>query len=105
VFDYNVAVSYAFGAPARNALFSTSNNAPWTAVLELNGTYRDYQKVSGLSDPNSGGNTLYIAPGVRYSGGKSWNTALSFGVPIANDLNGFQTAPDYRIVYRFVVAF
>lgn len=105
VFDYNLAVSYAFGAPARNALFATSNNAPWTAVLELNGTYRDYQKTSGLIDPNSGGNTLYISPGVRYSGGKNWNTALSFGVPIVNELNGYQTEADYRIVYRFVVAF
>lgn len=105
VFDYNIAVSYAFGAPARNALFASSNNAPWTAVLELNGTRREHQKASGVSDPNSGGNTLYISPGVRYSGGKSWNTALSFGVPIVNDPNGYQTNPDYRIVYRFVVAF
>lgn len=105
VFDYNVAVSYAFGAPARSALFASSNNAPWTAVLELNGTRREHQKTAGISDPNSGGDTLYISPGIRYSGGKSWNTALSFGVPIVNNPNGYQTNPDYRIVYRFVVAF
>ncbi len=105
VFDYNIAVSYAFGAPARNALFATSNNAPWTAVLELNGTRREHQKTLGVTDPNSGGDTLYISPGVRYSGGKNWNTALSFGVPIVDNLNGYQTESDYRIVYRFVVAF
>jgi hypothetical protein len=105
VFDYNIAVSYAFGAPARNALFASSNNAPWTAVLELNGTRREHQIASGITDPNSGGNSVYISPGVRYSGGKNWNTALSFGVPIVNDPNGYQTNPDYRIVYRFVVAF
>jgi hypothetical protein len=74
-------------------------------VLELNGTRREKQFAAGVVDPNSGGNTLYISPGVRYSGGKNWNTALSFGVPIVNDLNGYQTDADYRIVYRFVVAF
>jgi len=89
----------------RNAFFASSNNAPWTAILELNGEWRDKQETGGLSDPNSGGNTVYISPGVRFSGGKHWNTALSFGAPIVKDFNGYQTPPDYRIVYRLVAAF
>ncbi|MGR9012568.1 MAG: transporter [Gammaproteobacteria bacterium] len=105
-FGYNLALSYAFGAPARNAFFAASNNAPWTAVLELNGERQDRQKFStGLYDRNSGGNIVFISPGIRYSGGKHWNTALSIGTPIVKDLNGYQTTPDYRITYRFVVAF
>lgn len=104
-FGYNLALSYAFGAPARNAFFAASNNAPWTAVLELNGEWQGYQKTAGLKDPNSGGNIVFISPGVRYSGGKNWNTALSVGAPIVKDFNGYQTPPDYRITYRFVVAF
>jgi len=104
-FGYNFAFSYAFGAPARNAFFAASNNAPWTMVLELNGEHQDYQKTAGVIDPNSGGHTVFISPGVRYSGGKNWNTALSIGAPIVKDFNGYQTPPDYRITYRFVVAF
>ncbi|PPD48863.1 MAG: hypothetical protein CTY16_05190 [Methylobacter sp.] len=104
-FGYNFAFSYAFGAPARNAFFSASNNAPWTAVLELNGEWQDYQKAAGLQDPNSGGHTVFISPGLRYAGGKHWNTSLSVGAPIVTELNGYQTPPDYRITYRFVVAF
>lgn len=104
-FGYNLALSYAFGAPARNAFFSASNNAPWTAVLELNGERQDRQITAGVQDRNSGGNTVFISPGVRYSGGKHWNTALSIGTPIVKDFNGYQTPPDYRITYRFVVAF
>lgn len=105
-FGYNLALSYAFGAPARNAFFSASNNAPWTAVLELNGERQARQKfIDGTYDFNSGGNTVFISPGIRYSGGKNWNTALSVGAPIVKDLNGYQTPPDYRITYRFVVAF
>jgi len=105
VFGYNFALSYAFGAPVRSGIFSSSNNAPWTAILELNGEWQDYQNTAGLTDPNSGGNTVYISPGIRYSGGKGWNTGLSIGAPIVTDLNGFQTDPDYRITYRFVAVF
>ncbi len=105
VFNYNFALSYSFGAPARNGLFSSSNNAPWTAILELNGDRQDFQKTAGLTDPNSGGNTIYISPGIRYSSGKAWNTALSIGAPIVTDLNGFQSEPEYRITYRFVAVF
>ncbi len=105
LFGYNFALSYAFGAPARNNFFSSSNNAPWTAVLELNGEWQDYQKTAGKLDPNSGGHTLFISPGIRYSGGKNWNTALSIGAPIVTYTNGFQTDPDYRITYRFVATF
>ncbi|MDI1278778.1 transporter [Methylobacter sp.] len=103
---YNIALSYAFGAPARNAFFSASNNAPWTAVLEFNGERQAQQRTAGVGyDANSGGNTIYVSPGVRYSGGKNWNTALSIGTPIVQDLNGYQTPAEYRITYRFVVAF
>ncbi|MGZ4980806.1 MAG: transporter [Methylobacter sp.] len=105
-FSYNLALSYAFGAPARNAFFAASNNAPWTAVLELNGERQSKQKFAdGTYDINSGGDTVFISPGVRYSGGKNWNTALSIGTPIVKDFNGYQTPPEYRITYRFVVAF
>ncbi len=104
-FGYNFALSYAFGAPARNAFFSASNNAPWTAVLELNGEWQDYQKAAGVQDPNSGGHTIFISPGMRFSGGKNWNTALSVGAPIVTDYNGYQTPPEYRITYRLVMAF
>ncbi|MGH8557900.1 MAG: transporter [Methylococcales bacterium] len=105
VFDYNFALSYAFGAPARNAFFAASNNAPWTAVLELNGEWQGSQRVTGLKDPNSGGNTVFISPGIRYSGRKYWNTALAIGVPVVKDYNGYQTPPDLRITWRFVTAF
>ena len=105
IFGYNFALSYAFGAPARNNFFSSSNNAPWTAVLELNGEWQDNQKTDGVIDPNEGGNTVFISPGIRYSGGKNWNTALSIGAPIVTELNGYQAPPDYRITYRFVATF
>lgn len=105
LFDYNAALSYAFVGMARNNLFVGSNNAPWTGVLELNGTWQDRQTTAGISNPNSGSNIVYVSPGIRYSGGKNWNTALSIGTPIVKDISGYQTPPDYRITYRVVFAF
>jgi hypothetical protein len=103
LFDYNVALSYAFVGQAKDALFSSSNKSQWTGILELNGTWQEHLKSGGMTDPNSGGNIVYISPGVRYSSGSNWNTALSIGTPIVKDSNGFQTDPDYRITFRFVI--
>ena len=104
-FDYNVALSYAFVGMARNNLFAGSNNSAWTGILELNGQRQDRQKTAGLTDPNSGSNIIYLSPGIRYSGGKNWNTALSIGTPIVKNINGYQTPPDYRVTYRLVFVF
>jgi len=103
LFDYNFAFSYAFVGEAIDALFSSSNKSQWTGILELNGTWQDHLKTHGMTDPNSGGNIVYISPGIRYSGGRNWNTALSIGTPIIKATSGFQTDPDYRITFRFVM--
>ncbi len=104
-FDYNAALSYALVGVAKNNLFAASNSAPWTAVLEFNGQWQDREKTAGVTAQNSGSNIVYISPGIRYSGGKNWNTALSIGTPIVKEINGYQAPPDYRIVYRLVLAF
>jgi hypothetical protein len=103
IFDYNFALSYALSGVARDALFASSNKSNSTAVLELNGSWQDRLKSGGMTNPNSGGSIVYISPGIRYSGGSNWNTALSIGTPIVKETNGFQTDPDYRITFRFVI--
>ena len=73
---------------AEQALSSFSLTAtmhPGRAVLELNGMWQDRQKTARLIAPNSGGNTVYVSPGIRYAGGKNWNTALSIGTPIVKE--------------------
>jgi hypothetical protein len=35
------------------------------AVLELNGEWQAKQNISGETDPNSGGNVVFLSPGIR----------------------------------------
>ena len=73
-------------------------------VLELNGEWHARQTIAGIEDDNSGGTTVYLAPGVRLSGDR-WSSFLSVGVPVVNNLYGTQAEPDYRIVTGFGVRF
>jgi hypothetical protein len=73
-------------------------------VLEINGEWHDKQVTSGVTDQNSGGNVVYLSPGVRLSVDK-WSGYLSFGIPIANEQNGIQPEPSWRIITGVSLAF
>jgi hypothetical protein len=79
---------------------------PWALdlVLELNGEWHDKEVTAGISDPNTGGNTVYLSPGVRLSV-NNVSGFVSVGIPVANNLNGLQSSPDYRVVTGISAAF
>src|SRR3954465_10586 len=66
-------------------------------VLELNGEWHDKQRIAGIPDPNSGGTTVYISPGVRV-GFDRYSGFVSVGVPVINQHNGVQSKPDFRVL-------
>lgn len=66
-------------------------------VMELNGEWRDRETRGSEVVGNSGGSHLYLSPGVRY-GGTGWSVSLSYGLPLAERLNGDQSEPDHRFV-------
>ena len=64
--------------------------------LGLNGEWQDKHETAGERDENTGGNILYVTPGMkltvdRYSG------FVNFAIPVARDLNGIQVEPDWRL--------
>jgi hypothetical protein len=71
-------------------------------VLELNGEWHDRQ--SGEEGFHSGGNTIYLSPGLRLSTDK-WSGFVSVGIPIVNDLNGIQPEPEWRLVTGVAFSF
>ena len=67
-------------------------------AMELNGDVRDKDKTNGVGDENSGGNIIYLSPGMRIGFAHHWSLYTSVGIPIVNDLNGIQSEPGYRVI-------
>ena len=110
IFNYNVAGVYRVFSPAMG--HEHHSHTPDSGIvdyidliLELNGDYRQHVKISGVADANTGGNTIYIAPGIRVGLGHSWSVFASGGIPIVKDLNGIQSEPEYRVVTGISKAF
>lgn len=73
-------------------------------VLELNGEWQDYTVEAGVRDPFSGGNVVYLSPGLRL-GYDTLSGFVSVGVPVVNHLNGIQAEPTWRLLAGVAVAF
>jgi hypothetical protein len=67
------------------------------ALLEINGEWHDKQRTAGIADPNSGGNTIFISPGLRLTV-ENWSSYVSVGLPVVNDYNGIQATPTWRVL-------
>lgn len=89
IFGYNAAVSYR----------AASGTIAWDLILEANGEWKGKQKISGEKDPNSGGNTLFLSPGIRVVFGKNLSSYLSVGIPVLQDMNGIQDDTKYKALF------
>ena len=98
IFDYNAAVSYRVGGASTARQRVAGGGPALDLVLEANGEWRDREEVKGVEDPNSGGNVVYISPGVRFVGGRNWNIAGSFGFPVINNPNHDQVEANFRVI-------
>ena len=67
-------------------------------MLELNGEYREKNDVDGEQDANTGGDVIFLSPGVRLSSSEQWSLFVSLGKSVYDDFNGRQTDVDYRLV-------
>jgi len=82
---------------------SDANGLTWDISIELNGEARRKNKISRVSEDNSGGTTIYISPGLRVSS-KNFSGFISYGIPVKEDQNGVQTDIHSRIVAGFSLA-
>jgi hypothetical protein len=116
-FLYNAAVTYRLFGPsgeAHDALAHAGHShgrtvakapvavAPkpaWTldSTLELIGEWHGRQVVAGVADENSGGNTVYLGPGLR-AGYDRFSSFVLAGWPVANQMNGLQSKPEFRVI-------
>ena len=63
-------------------------------VVETNLIHRTKDKVNDRTNPNSGGTTIFIAPGVQFVT-KRWIVEAAIQVPVLQNLNGTALENDY----------
>ena len=96
MFNYNAAFSY---RALQDALLSID------LILEVNGEWREKQKIDGRRDENSCGNTISLSPGIRVFWSRNWSGYLSAGFPVVQDLNGEQTDTEISAIAGINAAF
>jgi hypothetical protein len=105
-FFYNLGVVYSLSADDGESHHDHQHShLKWDLMLELNGEYRDKNDVDGDKDDNTGGDVIFLSPGVRLSSSDRWSLFLSVGKSVYDDFNGRQTDVDYRMVGGFGFAF
>ena len=73
-------------------------------ILEANLVYQDKNRTGGLDDPNSGGTSLFLVPGLQYVT-KRWIVEAAVQLPAFQDLNGTALEKDYVVRAGFRVNF
>ena len=67
------------------------------SIFGLNGVWLDEDQEDGVANDSSGGETLYLALGVRDRINEHLSLSLAPGVPILQDVNGEQVETDWRV--------
>ncbi|MCH8313620.1 MAG: transporter [Nitrospinae bacterium] len=72
----------------------------WNAVLELNGVLERRSELGGNEVASSGGNTIFLSPGIQFVSKRSVYE-FSFLYPVVQNLNGSQLETDYSLALSF----
>ena len=71
-------------------------------VLETNWVSQDRTRIAGNDDPDTGGATLFLAPGLQYVS-KKWIFEAAVQVPILQNLNGNALENEFTVRAGFRV--
>jgi Putative MetA-pathway of phenol degradation len=72
------------------------------AVIETNLIHQEKNRVQGIDNPNSGGTSFFLAPGIQYVT-RRWVLETAVQLPVVQALNGTALERDYivRAGFRF----
>lgn len=73
-------------------------------VLEANLIHAARDRVGGVGDPNTGGTTLFITPGLQYVTRK-WIVETGVQIPVVQNLNGTALKNNYVLTTGFRINF
>jgi len=90
--NYDATVKYRL----RPAISGASSNAFFVS-LGVNGEYRDKEELGGATLPDSGGNTVYLTPGLQFQVASHWIFEATYLHAVYHDLNGIQLGENYKL--------
>lgn len=70
----------------------------WAAFVELAGEWEGRQKVDGEVEAASGGKSVYVAPGVRFSAASGWSAGAALALPVWQDIRASHPDNRYRLL-------
>ena len=73
-------------------------------ILEANLIHKGENHSNGADDPNSGGTTLFLVPGLQYVT-KRWILEAAVQLPAVQALNGTELEADYVVRFGFRINF
>jgi hypothetical protein len=97
--EFGNALNYDFSGKYRLYPEAFSPLKPqWFIALGLNGELREREKVAGDTDPDSGGNTIYVSPGLQVVFAPHWVVELSYQHAVYHNLYGTQLGETYKAI-------
>lgn len=66
-------------------------------MVEFDGIYTWKDKIQGVTDPNSGGNLIFLTPSIFISSKESFLMQFGVGFPIQQHLFGHQNRKEYAV--------
>lgn len=105
--SYNAALAYRMSGGHSHAGGASEPHTDlnWDAIVELNGEMQKKATEGGVTQENSGGNTVFLTPGVRLTVNNKWAAYAAFAVPVAESLNGTQHETKSRFSFGIGVGF
>lgn len=88
LFDYNFAASL-------EVYSDKKERYNLDGIVELLGEFAEYNKVNGIMEPDSGGKTLFIMPGIRANVKSTLSAYFGVGLPLFECYHGVQVKTTY----------
>lgn len=105
IFNYNAALSIPLASLFNNDNDHAKHNHgthitdKLSLVVEMNGEWRDRIEIADETEDNSGGNVVYLSPGIALNT-HGWLISTLAGWPVVDDLHGEQSDPEFRFVFK-----
>jgi hypothetical protein len=98
--SYNLALSWRAGEEARRQFHhegKAHGHNYLDLTLELNGEWVGKKQEDDEADPDSGGNQVFLSPGIRFTPESHWSGFLSVGIPVISNLGAGHAETDYKV--------